>query len=169
MRVLADFRKLLAGLWLGAAIFFSFAVASSAFAVLPSAELAGAVVNRTLTIVNYCGMAIGLILLLSSFIFANRSFLIWIERLLAVILTAACAVGQFYVGWKMDSLRAQIGRPLAELAVDDPLRLAFNDLHNYSIWVLLTAMAAALALFFSIVRKPKEVVQKPVEDLYLVK
>ena len=169
MRIWADFRKLLAGLWLGAAIFFSFAVAPSAFAVLPTTELAGAVVNRTLAFVNYSGMAIGLILLLVSFIFANRGFLIWIERLLAVVLAAACAVGQFYIGWRMESLRAQIGRPLGELAVDDPLRIAFNELHSYSIWVLLTAMTAALVLFFLIVRKPKEIVKTTTEDLYSVK
>lgn len=169
MNVWADFRKLLAGLWLGATLFFSFAVAQSAFSVLPSAELAGAVVNRTLAIVNYSGIAVGLILLLTSFILARKDFLVWLERLLAVILAAACAVGQFYIGWKIQSLREQIGRPIAELAADDPLRIAFNELHSYSIWILLTAMIAALVLFFSIVRKSRESVQKPIDDLYSVK
>jgi hypothetical protein len=48
MNLLSDIRILLLGLWLGAACFFSFAVAPSAFGVLPSRELAGLVVNRTL-------------------------------------------------------------------------------------------------------------------------
>ncbi len=170
MNFLADLRKLLAGLWLGAAIFFSFAVAQSAFAVLPTAELAGAVVNRTLAVVNYSGMAVGLILLLASFVLPPKGFLIWIERLLALILTAACAVGQFYVGWKLANLREQIGRPLEQLTADDPLRMAFNELHVYSIWILLTAMTAALVLFFSIMRKPKEIVaKKPLDDFNFIK
>ena len=45
-------RLLLLGLWLGAAMFFSFAVAPSAFAVLPARELAGAIVTRTIGIVR---------------------------------------------------------------------------------------------------------------------
>ncbi|MGI8467097.1 MAG: DUF4149 domain-containing protein [Pyrinomonadaceae bacterium] len=165
----ADFRKLLAGLWLGAALFFSFAVAQSAFAVLPSTELAGALVSRTLAIVNYSGMAIGLILLLSSFILTRKSFLIWIERLLALVLTLACAAGQFYIGWKMQNLRASIGRPLEDLAAADPQRLAFNELHQVSVWILLTAMIAALVLFFSIIYKPKEIIQKPANDFDFTK
>lgn len=169
MNVWANFRKLLAGLWLGAALFFSFAVAQSAFAVLPSAELAGAVVSRTLAMVNFSGMAIGLLLLLSSFIPARGGVLIWLERLLAAVMTIACAVGQFYVGWKMQNLRASIGRPLEELAADDPLRMTFNELHGYSIWILLTAMTAALVLFFSIIRNPKEIAQTPQENLYPIK
>lgn len=168
MNFLANLRKLLAGLWLGAAIFF-IAVAQSAFAVLPTAELAGAIVNRTLAVVNYSGMAVGLILLLASFVLPPKGFLIWIERLLALILTAACAVGQFYVGWKLANLREQIGRPVQELAADDPLRIAFNQLHSYSIWVLLTAMIAALIMFFIIVRKPKEVVQTKTNEFDFIK
>ncbi|MGI9036317.1 MAG: DUF4149 domain-containing protein [Pyrinomonadaceae bacterium] len=169
MIIWADFRKLLAGLWLGAALFFSFAVAQSAFAVLPSTELAGALVSRTLAVVNYSGMVIGLILLLSSFILARKSFSVWIERLVALILTVACAVGQFYIGWKMQNLRASFGRPLEELAADDPLRISFNELHQFSVWILLTAMAAALILFFSIVRKPKEIIQKPADNFNFIK
>ncbi|MGI8556570.1 MAG: DUF4149 domain-containing protein [Pyrinomonadaceae bacterium] len=170
MFIWTDFRKLLAGLWLGAALFFSFAVTQSAFAVLPSTELAGALVSRTLAIVNYSGMAIGLILLLTSFVLAGSGFLVWIERFLSLVLTVACAAGQFYVGWKMQNLREQIGRPLEQLAADDPLRMAFNELHVYSIWILLTAMAAALVLFFSIMRKPKEIVpKKPLDDFNFIK
>lgn len=166
MNFVVNLRKLLTGLWLGAAIFFSAAVAQSAFAVLPSAELAGAVVNRTLALVNYSGIGIGLILLLSSFIFAPKGFLVWIERLLALILMAACAFGQFFVGWKLQSLREQIGRPIEELAADDAMRIAFNQLHQYSVWTLVSAMAAALLLFFTIVQKSNVVVEKPKDDIF---
>ncbi len=150
MNLLSDFRILFLGLWLGAACFFSFAVAPSAFAVLPSREFAGLVVNRTLTIVNYSGMIIGLILLASSYVSrqnANRVKL-WIEQGLLLLLTAACAFGQFVIGARLHNLRERIGRPVDELAAGDTLRIAFNDLHGYSVTILTAAMIAAVIAFF---------------------
>ncbi len=166
MKILSDFRLLLIGLWLGAACFFSFAVAPSAFAVLESREMAGAVVNRTLAIVNYSGLIIGVILLLSSFISADATnrFWLWTERFLLLILTAACAAGQFVIALWLSVIRAQIGRPDEETALDDPLRVSFNIWHQYSIWVLVGAGVAALLAFFVISRKsfnnPKDKVSK---------
>ena len=157
MKVLSDFRILLLGLWLGAACFLSFAVAPSAFAVLPSREAAGAMVNQTLAILNYAGIVIGLILLASSAIPKNnvhRAW-IWIERILLLVTTAACAFGQFFIGWKLQNLRAEIGRPLDEIAADDPLRVAFNALHGQSVTVLSVAMIAALIAFFLIARRAR--------------
>ena len=155
MSFIALGRTLLIGLWLGAACFFSFAVAPSAFAVLPSRELAGSVVNRTLLIVNYSGIIVGLILLASSYLSkrtVNRLSL-WIEQGLLLLLTAACAVGQFVIGARLQSLRGQIGRPIDEVAADDPLRVAFNDLHGYSVTILSVAMIAALIGFFLLGRR----------------
>ena len=82
MKILANSRTLLIALWLGGAVFFSFAVAPSVFSVLPSREMAGSVVNRTLAIVNYSGFIIGLILLASSFIFRETvgRFRLWINK-----------------------------------------------------------------------------------------
>ena len=51
----------------------------------------------------------------------------------------------------MMSLRAQMGgRKIDEIAVDDPLRVQFNSLHEWSVWALMAAMAAALIAFFII-------------------
>ncbi|MGI8638459.1 MAG: DUF4149 domain-containing protein [Pyrinomonadaceae bacterium] len=157
MKFISDIRLLLVGLWLGAAVFF-IAVAQSAFAVLPNREMAGSVVSRTLLIINLSGLIIGLILLATSFIkqLNIKSFRLWTERILLVILTVACAVGQFVIGLWLSWIRAQLGRPIDEIAVDDPLRIQFNNLHQYSVWVLMTAMIAALVLFFIIARKSGE-------------
>jgi hypothetical protein len=86
MKFVSDVRLLLLSVWLGAAVFF-IAVAQSAFAVLPQRELAGAVVNRTLSVLNFGGMAIALVLILTSFLFvrnANR-VAVWAERFLLLI------------------------------------------------------------------------------------
>ncbi len=154
MKFISDIRLLLIGLWLGAAVFF-IAVAQSAFAVLPSREMAGSVVSRTLLIINVSGLIIGLILLATSFYkrLDIKPIWLWTERVLLVIFTAACAVGQFVIGLWMSWIRAQIGRPIDEVAVDDPLRIQFNNLHQYSEWILMAAMVAALVLFFLIARK----------------
>ena len=157
MNLLSDFRILLLGLWLGAACFFSFAVAPSAFGVLPSRELAGSVVNRTLAIVNYSGFIVGLILLASSYAAprsANRIKL-RLEQGTLLLLTAACAFGQFVIAARLSDLRGRIGRPIDEVAADDPLRVAFNNLHGYSVTILIDAMIAAVIAFFLIARRAR--------------
>ena len=158
MKWLSDFRILLLGLWLGAACFFSFAVAPAAFSVLPTRELAGSVVNRTLSIINYSGLIIGLILLGSSYVWRRNTnrVRLRLEQGAMLLLTAACVVGQFVIGARLQNLRAQIGRPIDEVAVDDPLRQAFNDLHGYSVLFLLTAMIAAIIAFFLLARRARD-------------
>ena len=156
MKFFSDLRLLLLGIWLGSAVFF-IAVAQSAFAVVPERELAGAVVNRTLTILNLGGLVIAFILIATSFVgsanYARASK--WIERFLLMIVAAACAIGQFVIGLWLSMIRSQIGRPIDEVAANDPMRIQFNNLHNWSEWVLLAGIAAAVIAFFIISnRKP---------------
>ncbi|HEY0458469.1 MAG TPA: DUF4149 domain-containing protein [Pyrinomonadaceae bacterium] len=158
MKFLSNIRLLLIGLWLGAAVFFSFAVAPSAFGVLRERQVAtflehaGAIVSQNLMIVNISGLVIGLILLATSFVGAGATnrFLLWTERILLLLLTAACAVGQFVIALWLRFVKAEIGKPIDEIALDDPLRIKFSNLHEYSVWVLVAAMIAALIAFFII-------------------
>ncbi len=157
MALVADLRTFLLALWLGAAVFFAAAVAQSAFAVLPSRELAGAIVNRTLAILNYGGMIIGLLLLASSIFDKEKvnRLKLWIEQGLLLFLTAACAFGQFVIGARLHDIRQQIGRPIDEVAADDPLRIAFGALHGYSVAVLAFAMLAALVVYFLLAHRAR--------------
>jgi len=168
MKFFSDIRLLILAIWLGAAVFF-IGVAQSAFAVLADRELAGAVVGRNLMILNFAGIAIAAVLILTSLVGTARisTFWLWIERFLLLFLGAACAVGQFVIGVWLASIRSQIGRPLDEMAADDPLRVQFNTLHEYSVWVLFAAMAAALIAFFIISNRKFNVIKtadKP--DIY---
>lgn len=142
------------GVWLGAACFF-IAVAQSAFTVLPAREMAGAVVNRTLAILNYSGLAIGVLLIITSLIGtgALNRFWVWLERFLLLLLAGACAVGQFVISQWLMYVRLEMGKPIDEVALDDPLRVQFNQLHQYSTWVLFAAMAAALLAFLIIANR----------------
>jgi len=155
MTFVANLRTLLIGLWLGAALFFSFALAPSVFSVISSRDLAGSVVNRTLGIINWGGLVIGLILLAGSFIFSRKidAITLWTERALLVILATACTLGQFVIGARLHEIREQLGRPIDEIPESDPLRIAFNDLHGYSVMVLSVAMISAIIIFFLLARR----------------
>ena len=167
VKFFSDIRLLILGLWLGAAVFF-IGVAQTAFAVLPQRELSGAVVSRNLSILNFSGLAIAAVLIFSSLVgSANvNKFWLWVERSLILLLGAACAVGQFVIGIWLSSLRAQMGRPIDEMAADDPLRIQFNTLHEWSVWVLFTGMIAALLAFFIISNRKVGGVPNPKADIY---
>lgn len=154
MKFFSDIRLLLLAIWLGASVFF-IGVAQAAFSVVPERELAGAVVGRSLSILNYAGMVIAAVLILTSLVGAGgvNQFWLWIERFLLLVLGAAAAVGQFVLGFWLSSVRAQMGRPIDEVAADDPLRVQFNMLHEYSVWIMFVGMAAALIAFFIIANR----------------
>ena len=154
MKFLSDIRLLLVSIWLGSAVFF-IGVAQSAFAVLPQRELAGAIVNRNLAILNFGGLAISILLLLTSFIAVSRVGAVsrWLERVMLIVIGVSCAVGEFVIGFWLSSLRNQMGRPIDEVAADDPLRIQFATLHEWSVWVLFAGMIAALIAFFVIANR----------------
>lgn len=165
MKFFTSIRLVLLGVWLGAACFF-IAVAQSAFAVLPSRELAGLVVNRTLAILNYSGLAISVLLIVSSLIGINtlRKFWVWTERFLLLILAGACAVGQFVISQWLLFVRLEMGKPVDEVALEDPLRIQFNQLHQYSQWVLMAAMIAAFVAFIIISNRKAGAVKEKAAD-----
>lgn len=157
-RALHSLRLLLVAVWLGAAVFFSAAVAPSAFAVLPSRELAGALVARTLTILNVGGVAVGALLLVGAFVGRRRGVrlaALLVEVLAVAALTGAAFVGRFVIASRMAALRAQMGKPIEEVAADDPLRVAFNALHGQSVTAMSVAIAAAVVALFLIARRTK--------------
>ena len=154
-----DVRLLLIATWLGAAVFFSFAVAPSAFAVLPARELAGAMVTRTLSIVNVGGFAISLLLLASAplarWAVTKRAFLA--ESTSLALIAVVTGVGQWVIAARLLELRRAMGRPIDEVAQTDPLRIAFNSLHGYSVMALgLGMIAAVVALLFIARRRAKK-------------
>ena len=69
------------------------------------------------------------------------------------LLTLATGTGHWLISARMQALRLSMGRPIDELAQSDPLRLAFNDLHGYSVAAMTTAMLAAIVAFVLIARR----------------
>lgn len=150
LQILAFAEFLLLGVWLGAMVYFSFAVAPSAFAVLPSRHLAGLVVGSTLTKLEWLGLGLGLVLLVIQFIKPGvvKTGLNKINLLLLVLMIVAFALLRFWVSPEMNKLRAAMGRPVDEVDAADPLRLQFNDLHQYSVRLMGAAILLGLGLLF---------------------
>ena len=155
LTVLHAARLLLVAVWLGAAVFFSFAVAPSAFAVLPARELAGNVVTRTLAIVNVGGFIISLLALAGAFAgrgaVGRRAWRLEVGALSVVALTTF--VGHWVINARLLALRRAMGRPIDELAASDPLRAAFNNLHGYSVGALSVGMLAAAVALLLVARR----------------
>ena len=156
-----DIRLLLVALWLGGAVFFSAAVAPSAFAILrardvPYAnEAAGSIVTRTLALLNTGGFVIALALLLSAFLFrrsvSRRAFLA--ETISLALVAIATGVGQWVIAARMLALRAAMGRPIDDVAADDPLRVTFGAWHGYSVAALAVGIIAAAVALLLIARR----------------
>ncbi|HSO76782.1 MAG TPA: DUF4149 domain-containing protein [Blastocatellia bacterium] len=147
---------LLLTVWLGSMMFFSFAVAPSAFAVLPTRELAGAMVTSTIAKVEVLGLIIGPLLILLQILGwrAGRASTMTkaIRLVLIGVMTSAAALSRFWISPSMVSLRESMGGRIDDLALTDPLRLQFNDLHQYSVGAMSVALFAGLAVLFVTVR-----------------
>lgn len=163
MSTLNNIRLLLLASWLGAAIFFSAAVAPSAFRVLrafnlPNAsEIAGAIVSRTLSVVNTSGFILSLLLLVTAFVlkesYGRRTLIL--QAVLLVILGVTTGVGEWVIAAKMRGLRVAMHATIDQIPVGDPNRVAFDALHGYSVTALSIAIIAALIGFFVIANRVK--------------
>jgi len=154
-RLLHTISLLLLGLWLGAAVFFSAAVAPNLFAVLRGAELpnanalAGTIVTRLLAIINRGGFEIGLLLLFISF-FATRGqtrLRRFAEMISLAIMAIMTGLGHWVIAARMTALRAAMQLPIDQIATTDPRRVQFDSLHRYSVSMMAVAIVAALIAF----------------------
>lgn len=139
-------------MWVGSALFFGAVVAPSAFGVLRSFalsnanEIAGSIVTRTLAVVNVAGFVIALFLLVTLFLqrssYGRISFIL--QSVVLAVIAVATGVGHWVIAARMRLLRAAMVLPIDQVSPDDTRRIAFNDLHGYSVNALGLAMIAAL-------------------------
>ena len=133
-------------LWLGAASFFSFAVAPALFAVLPTRSLAGMAIGRMLPGIFASGIALGVLVVVVEL--ARRRRWSWGGREVAgLVIASSCAIAQFIVAPRITRLRAEIAGPVEDLAGDDGRRIAFGRLHGISVaWLGIAMLAAVVAM-----------------------
>ena len=131
----------LTAIWGGAGLLVVTTVAPAAFRVLPTRALAGALVGQVLPVLFLSGLLVGVLALALTPRTAPRALL---RRIGAAGLIVGCAVAQFVIGPKIEALRERIGPSVDALAVTDPLRVSFGQLHGLSVLALGVAMLFAL-------------------------
>lgn len=154
--ILNNIRVFFIAAWLGAAIFFSAAVAPSAFGalryfdVINADEIAGTIVNRTLSIINVTGFFISLGCIALAFalrsLYHQRVFVI--QLMLLGLMALTTGIGKWLIAAKMRALRDAMGAPIDSIPLTDPNRMAFATLHGYSVAALSIAIIAGLIVFF---------------------
>jgi hypothetical protein len=147
-----NIRLAVLSLWLGAMAFFSFVVAPAAFSVLPQ-QLAGALVSRTLGILEITGIIIGALLIVILIFSRERAGKASFYELIALVLmTVSMVVSHFVVSKRMHEMRVSFGE-IAMLAASDPTRMGFDRLHQYSVWLMGFNILGAIALIVYLARR----------------
>jgi uncharacterized membrane protein len=121
--------------WIGGIIFFAFVLAPTVFTVLPSRELAGNVVNPSLSKLHWMGIFSGLIFLICSLAYNQirhaqlRAFSA--THVLLVLMLALTLISQLSITPRMRTLRADMG-VVENVPYSDARRMEFNRLHQRS-------------------------------------
>ena len=141
------------GTWVGSILYFSFVVTRGAFSVLPNNDLAGALVGYTLAKLHMIGIIAGVIYLFAT-VANERSIgaLAHPAALLVFAMIVFTMASQYGVIARMDALRAQMGSVEAT-AAGNPLRVAFDRLHQYSVWLESAVLLSGLVALFLTARR----------------
>jgi hypothetical protein len=144
--------------WIGGLIFFAFVVAPTVFhpGILPSRQLAGNVVNRSLGILHWMAILCGVVFAIASMVdsrlvsgvadpFAARHMLVYVMLILTLI-------SLFGVAPKMLTLRQDMGM-IDNVPHDDARRVEFNRLHVWSTRIESSVLLLGLALLFLTARR----------------
>jgi hypothetical protein len=138
----------LLGAWLGAAILVAAVVAPSAFAVLPSRALAGALVGRVLPVIFWSGMAVGLGVIGLARVHGWHKPSV-VGGLVALV---SCAIAQLVIAPRIERIRSAITGPVDALPMDDPLRVDFGRLHGLSVLAMGIGALGVLVALVAIMR-----------------
>lgn len=136
------------GAWLGAMVFLSFAVAPTAFALLESRHQAGDLVAATLNVLYLAAYLLGPLLVLASIAIRplGRRLLWGVRTILLILMTASTLISREIVGTKLFTLRRAMGAAIESIPPGDPLRLQFQQWHQFSVLLMLFNIAAAAAV-----------------------
>lgn len=139
--------------WVGGIMFFAFVVAPTVFrpGILPSHQLAGNVVSRSLSLLHGIGISCGVVFVVMSMIdsavvngsaqpFSFRNVLVY----LMIVLTLVSMLG---IGARMEALKRDMVM-IDNVPVDDARRVEFNRLHVWSTRVEGTVLLLGLAVVF---------------------
>lgn len=137
--------------WIGGIIFFAAAVAPTVFSVLPTRQLAGQVVSRSLSILHWMGLGSGIVFLITSMCYSRldvgfaQPFAV--RHLLVMIMIVLTLISMFVISAKMLALRDSMVA-IDNVPQNDPRRVHFNDLHRWSTRLEVGVLAMGIAVLF---------------------
>jgi len=144
--------------WIGGIAFFAFVLAPTVFhpGILPSRQLAGQVVSRSLGILHWMGLTCGVVFLVTSMldsqittgftsIFAARNLLVFAMIVLTLI-------SMFAISTRMLELRNDMAF-IDNVPHDDPRRVEFNRLHEWSTRLEGAVLLLGLGVIFLTARR----------------
>jgi len=139
--------------WVGGIIFFAFVLAPTVFhpGILPSRQLAGAVVSRSLGILHGMGLACGVVFVITSLIDSQvRSGVAapFVARnLLVCAMIGLTLISMFAISTRMLALRNEMVS-IDDVPRDDARRVEFNRLHVWSTRLESVVLLLGLAVIF---------------------
>jgi hypothetical protein len=142
-------------LWTGSIFFFAAVEAPILFAVLPTRALAGLVVGRSLSTLHWVGLCCGLIFLLTCVLMAmlqGGASIFHARDLLLCAMMAMTLYLHFGLERRMLKLRDSIG-VIDNVSVDDPRRVQFNRMHQWSTKLEGSVFLLGLGLLYLVVRE----------------
>jgi len=140
------------GTWVGAIVYFAAVVTRGAFAVLPNADLAGALVGFTIKGLHWLGIVAAVVYLLAALGLGRSLRALTQPAALGVILMLALTLAsQKMVIRRMDALRAEMGS-VAATSRSDPRRVEFDRLHRVSVQIESGVLLIGLAALFLTMR-----------------
>jgi uncharacterized membrane protein len=123
--------------WLGGLIFFAFVLAPTVFSpgLLPSRQMAGSIVGRSLDRLHYVAIVSGTVFLIASMLYSRiasgNARPLAARHVLIVLMLLLTVISQFAISPKMHAIRAEAG-VIDDLPSDNPLRMQFDRLHVWS-------------------------------------
>jgi hypothetical protein len=153
MRFLYFLMLLALVVWLGGILFFGTVLAPTLFSTLPSRELAGTVVTRSLAALHWIGIGCGVIFLLGSLAYSRMAtgsagLMAW-RHLLIIAMLALTLVSQYCVSPKMQALRRDMVQ-IDSVPLTDARRLEFNQLHRWSTGLEQAILLMGLVVLWSV-------------------
>lgn len=144
------------GVWLGGVCLLSFVVAPGAFRILGNRDMAGSMVAYTLGRAHLIGIGAGVIYLVAHFLRASSVPNIARLATIAVVLMLLLTVfSQFYVIAHLADLRTQMQTQTGSVdrtPATDPLRVEFDKLHQWSVWLESAVLLLGIAAVYLTVR-----------------
>jgi hypothetical protein len=140
------------GTWVGSILFF-IVFTQGIFPVLNNNDLTGALVGYALGRLHIMGIVAGVVYLLATAaIEKSVAALVGPAALLVFLMIVCTMVSQYGIIARMDALKLQMGSVSATPA-DNPLRVSFDRLHQYSVRLESAVLLSGLIALFLTARQ----------------